>query len=58
MSPPVNSKSSNSSKKGLSSGSSEAIRTQLAGKGLGDATLERRYKKGPMKKAGRFDSPA
>lgn len=58
VSPPVNSKSRNSSKKGLSSESSEVIRTQLAGKGLGDATLERRYQKGPMKKAGRFDSPA
>lgn len=58
VSPPVNSKSSNSSKKCLSSESSEIIRTQLAGKGWTDVTLDQRYQKGPMKKAGRFDSPA
>lgn len=58
MSPAVNSKSSNSSKKDLSSESSEVIRTQLAGKGLGDVMLEQRYQKGPVEKAGRFDSPA
>lgn len=45
-------------KRGLSLESSKVIRTQPAGKGLWDVRLEQRYQKGPMEKAGRFDSPA
>lgn len=49
MSSPLNSKTSNSSKKGLGLESSKAIRTQPAGKGQGDVMLEQRYQ-GPWKR--------